>query len=151
MTVMDAPKTQVAFHFNAPDKLDYACRFVRKALRHDARVTLVAPIERLRQLSARLWKQAGHDFLAHAVQGDAPELFSRAPVILVESAESSPHCDVLLNLGAEIPQGFERFARVVEVVASFDEMDRSQARARWRSYQNAGYVIDRRDLVLNGG
>ncbi|MDR3004056.1 MAG: DNA polymerase III subunit chi, partial [Acidovorax sp.] len=30
--------TEVAFHFNAPDKLGYVCRFVRKALRHDARV-----------------------------------------------------------------------------------------------------------------
>lgn len=30
--------TQVAFHFNAPDKLAYVCRLVRKATRQDARV-----------------------------------------------------------------------------------------------------------------
>lgn len=143
-------KTQVAFHFNAPDKLDYACRLVRKALRRDAQLTLVAPIELLRQLSTRLWKQAGHDFLAHAVQGDAPELLALAPVILVESATDSPHRDVLVNLGAQMPLGFEQFARVVDVVASFDEQDRAQARVRWRAYQEAGYAIERHDLVLNG-
>ncbi|KAA5584511.1 DNA polymerase III subunit chi, partial [Pseudomonas aeruginosa] len=106
---------QVAFHFNAPDKLDYACRFIRKAMRHDARVTVVAPLERLRQLSARLWKFGGHEFLAHAVQGDDAELFALAPVVLVEAVQVSPYQDVLLNLGIEMPQGFEDFSKVVEV------------------------------------
>lgn len=139
---------QVAFHFNAPDKLDYACRFIRKALRHDARVTVVAPIERLRQLSARLWKFAGHEFLAHALQGEDAEIFDLAPVLLVESALASAHREVLLNLGTEIPDGFEMYQKVVEVVSSFDEEDRAMARVRWRNYQSAGHVIERFDLVL---
>lgn len=141
----------VAFHFNAPDKLDYACRFIRKALRHDARVTVVAPMERLRQLSAKLWKFAGHEFLAHAVQGEDAESFVLAQVVLVESAESSLHHDILLNLGIEMPLGFERFSKVVEVVSSFDEQDRALARVRWRNYQNGGYAIERFDLVLKEG
>lgn len=141
----------VAFHFNAPDKLDYACRFIRKALRHDARVTVVAPMERLRQLSAKLWKFAGHEFLAHAVQGEDAESFALAQVVLVESAESSLHHDILLNLGIEMPLGFERFSKVVEVVSSFDEQDRALARVRWRNYQNGGYAIERVDLVLKEG
>lgn len=144
-------KPQVAFHFNAPDKLDYACRFIRKALRHDARVTVVAPLERLRQLSTRLWKFAGHEFLAHAVQGDDAELVALAPVLLVESAAASVHRDVLLNLGTDMPDGFDSFAKVVEVVSSFDEQDRAMARVRWRSYQSAGHVIERFDLVLKEG
>lgn len=139
---------QVSFHFNAPDKLDYACRFIRKAMRHDARVTVVAPLERLRQLSTRLWKFGGTEFLAHAVQGEDAEFFALAPVLLVETAQSSSDSDVLLNLGAEIPLGFENFNKVVEVVSSFDEEDRSLARARWRAYQNAGHAIERFDLVL---
>lgn len=144
-------KPQVSFHFNAPDKLDYACRFIRKAMRHEARVTVVAPLERLRQLSARLWKFGGHEFLAHSVQGDDAELFALAPVLLVESAQQSKHHEVLLNLGAEMPQGFEAFSKVVEVVSSFDEQDRALARVRWRDYQSAGHVIERFDLVLKEG
>jgi DNA polymerase-3 subunit chi len=149
MSVAESP-VQVAFHFNAPDKLDYACRFIRKALRHDARVTVVAPMEHLRQLSAKLWKYAGHEFLAHALQGDDAELLALAPVALVEQAQASAHREVLLNLGLDMPQGFEAFAKVVEVVSSFDDEDRAHARVRWRAYQSAGHAIERHDLVLKG-
>ena len=149
MTEISMP--QVSFHFNAPDKLEYACRFIRKAMRHDARVAVVAPIERLRQLSARLWKFAGHEFLAHALQGDDAEVFALAPVVLVECAQTSPFHEILLNLGTEMPRGFEAYAKVVEVVSSFDDEDRALARVRWRSYQSAGHAIERFDLVLKEG
>ncbi len=149
MSMAESP-VQVAFHFNAPDKLDYACRFIRKALRHDARVTVVAPMAQLRQLSAKLWKYAGHEFLAHALQGDDAELLALAPVALVEQAQVSAHREVLLNLGLDMPQGFEAFTKVVEVVSSFDDEDRAHARVRWRAYQGAGHAIERHDLVLKG-
>ena len=149
MSVNSMP--HIAFHFNAPDKLEYACRFIRKALRKDAQVTVLAPMERLRQLSAKLWKFAGHEFLAHAVHGEDTEIFVLAPVVLVERVSESHQRDVLLNLGTELPQGFEMFNKVVEVVSSFDEMDRSQARVRWKHYQNAGHQIERFDLVVREG
>lgn len=142
---------RVAFHFNAPDKLDYACRFIRKALRHDARVTVVAPMERLRALSGRLWKFAGHEFLAHAVYGDDEELFALAPVNLVEHPMHSSHHEVLLHLGEYMPEGLDAFDKVVEVVSSFDDQDKALARQRWRTYQQAGYEIERFDLVLKEG
>lgn len=151
MSVSPSSKPQVSFHFNAPDKLDYACRFIRKAMRHDARVTVVAPLERLRQLSARLWKLGSHEFLAHAVQGDDVQLMQLAPVVLVENVAHTTHYEVLLHLGWEVPEGFESFSKVVEVVSSFDEQDRAQARERWRTYQLMGHTIERHDLVLNGG
>lgn len=151
MSLSPSSKPQVSFHFNAPDKLDYACRFIRKAMRHDARVTVVAPLERLRQLSARLWKLGAHEFLAHAVQGDDVQLMQLAPVVLVESVAHASHHEVLLHLGWEVPDGFESFSKVVEVVSSFDEQDRAQARERWRTYQRMGHTIERHDLVLNGG
>ena len=138
---------QVSFHFNAPDKLEYACRFIRKAMRHDARVTVVAPMDRLRQLSTRLWKFAGHEFLAHALQDDDAELLELAPVILVESLIAVPNQQILLNLGVDVPVGFESYEKVVEVVSSFDEEDRAMARMRWRQYQADGHDIERFDLV----
>lgn len=140
----------IAFHFNVSDKLHYACRFVRKALRHDARLTIVAPMAVLRALSPRLWQQTPHDFLAHAIQGDATELFALAPVVLVEDAALSPHRDILLNLGVQLPHGYEAFARVIEVVSEHDDADRHQARLRWRSYQIAGFAIERKDLTATG-
>lgn len=141
--------TEVAFHFNAPDKLGYVCRFVRKALRHGAQVTVTAPPGVLAHLSARLWKSAPSDFLAHAGPGADAQVLALSPVALVEQASASPHRDVLLNLDEQLPEGVEAFTRVVEVV-SLDDMDRAMARQRWKAYAARGFAIQRHDLVLKG-
>jgi len=139
---------EVAFHFNAPDKLAYACRFARKALRSDARVVIVGPPEVLQPLDGMLWNMAPQDFVAHALQGCDAELWSASPVVLAQGTQGAPHQDVLLNLGAQVPEGFEHFARVVEVVSAHGEADRGMARQRWRQYQAQGHAIVRYDLVL---
>jgi DNA polymerase-3 subunit chi len=54
---------------------------------------------------------------------------------------------VLVNLGADVPQGFEKFDRLIEVVST-DAADREQARNRWRLYTGQGYAIIRHDLNL---
>ena len=43
--------TEIAFHFNAPDKLAYACRFARKAQRAGARLVILAPRPVLTELA----------------------------------------------------------------------------------------------------
>jgi DNA polymerase-3 subunit chi len=53
----------------------------------------------------------------------------------------------LVNLGEQVPAGFERFERVIEVV-SLDEQDRQMARSRWKHYAEHGYAITRHDLNL---
>jgi len=58
-----------------------------------------------------------------------------------------PHQQVLLNLGAQVPDGFERFERLIEVV-SLDEADRQTARSRWKHYADHGFAITRHDLNL---
>ena len=142
---------EIAFHFNAPDKLAYACRFARKALRSDARVVIVGPAPALQALDGMLWNLAPQDFVAHALQGCDPELWKASPVVLAQDTRGVPHEDVLLNLGTEVPEGFERFGRVVEVVSAQDEADRGLARGRWRQYQAQGYDIVRHELVLKEG
>ena len=42
--------TEVAFHFNAPDKLAYACRCARKVQRSGARLVIAAPPDTLAAL-----------------------------------------------------------------------------------------------------
>lgn len=59
--------TEVAFHFNAPDKLAYACRFARKAVRRDMRVVITGSEQDLRQLDRMLWAMAPTDFVAHCL------------------------------------------------------------------------------------
>ncbi|MBS7779818.1 DNA polymerase III subunit chi [Acidovorax sp. CCYZU-2555] len=142
--------TEVAFHFNAPDKLAYVCRFVRKALRNDARVVVTGPPAVTQALSQMLWKLSPTDFPAHACEGDDAQVFAASPVVLVQDERCAPHQDLLLNLWDSVPAHFAPFARVVEVVSAHDEHDRAQARVRWKHYAGLGLNIVRHDLVLKG-
>lgn len=142
--------TEVAFHFNAPDKLAYACRLLRKAVGSGARVVVTGSPQALAQLDAQLWTFSQTDFIAHArIPADAAVL-AASPVILCEqtgAGEPLPHRQVLLNLGASVPGGFDGFERLIEVVSQ-DAQDRQLARSRWKHYTDLGYAITRHDLNL---
>lgn len=140
--------TEIAFHFNAPDKMAYACRFARKAQRSGVRLVITGPADTLAELDGMLWNMTPQDFVAHCSSDAGEELSRYSPVVLAVDVRQAPHQEMLLNLGDALPEGFERFERLVEVVSAANETDRSQARARWRHYASRGYAITRHDLVL---
>ena len=47
--------TEVAFHFNVPDKMNYVCRLLRKATLAKARVVVAGPQQALQTLDEALW------------------------------------------------------------------------------------------------
>ena len=140
--------TEVAFHFGAPNKLEYAARLLRKAVGRGARLVVLGSHDLLRRLDAQLWALAPTEFLAHCVDGD-PSM-PRCPVVLASTLHTGlPVDSVLLNLSEAVPDGFDRFARVIEVV-SHDEEDRLAARGRWKRYAQQGIAIQKHDLNLKG-
>lgn len=139
--------TAIAFHFNAPDRLDYVCRLLRKAVSGGAKVVVLGLTETLEQLDTMLWSFSAIDFVPHCHMASDARLVAASPVILAASTESVPHQDVLVNLGNLVPAGFERFERVIEIV-TLDREDRQLARARWQQYVELGHVITRHDLNL---
>lgn len=137
--------TEVAFHFNAPDKLGYACRLLRKAVAKGSKVVVTGESGLLRDLDVALWTFAPLEFVPHCRgEGSAPAVLAASPVVLAASPRSAPHQQVLVNLGESVPGGFERFERLIEVVTE-DEADRRQARQRWKHYAERGYAITRHD------
>jgi DNA polymerase-3 subunit chi len=72
---------------------------------------------------------------------------AHSPVVLIETPLPAPHRQVLLNLGARVPEGFEQFERLIELVTA-DDQDRANARQRWKHYADRGYAITRHDLAL---
>lgn len=143
--------TEIAFHFNAPDKLAYACRFARKVQRSGARLVITAPEGVLDLLDRMLWALSPQDFVAHCRSDAGDALVYASPVLLTADVPSAPHHEVLLNLRPDVPAEFERFDRLVEVVSAHDDADRAQARTRWRHYASGGHTIVRHDLVLKAG
>ena len=138
--------TDVAFHFNVPHKLDYACRLLRKAHAAGSTVGVVGPEDVLRTLDTALWSFSALDFVPHCL-ASAPEPMRRAtPIVLAGDCAQLADAGVLLNLGDTVPAGFERFERLIELVDTSDA-DRAHARQRWRHYTERGYPIQRHDLA----
>lgn len=136
--------TRIDFHFNAPDKLQYACRLVRKAYRAGQRVVVFADAVAVPEIDRLLWTFAPTEFIPH-VRADDP-LAAETPVILCSEPCDTPHADVLVNLSMRTPDFFSRFERLVEVVTP-DEDDRGGARSRWRFYRDRGYPLQSHDLA----
>lgn len=136
--------TEVAFHFNAPDKVGYACRLLRKAVGAGAAVVVTADAALLDELDATLWTFSAVDFVPHCRAAAPPPVIAWSPVVLTDSPRAAPHHQVLVNLGDAVPEGFEMFERLIEVVTG-DEADRQSARQRWKHYAARGYDIKRHD------
>jgi len=140
--------TDVAFHFNVSQPLAYACRLLRKAYGAGAQVTVVGPQEVLAQLDQELWTFSALDFVPHCQASAPAQVRARTPILLASDAQAAPERapEVLLNLGAQAPAGFERFARLIELVGAA-EAERQHARARWRHYAAHGHPITRHDIM----
>lgn len=137
--------TEIAFHFNAPDRLNYVCRLLRKAVGGGAKVVVIGPADVLIPLDAALWTLTPTDFIPHSGLEADSAVVSRSPVVLTQSVDTPPFFDILVNLGESVPEGFDRFRRLIEVV-TLDEQDRKSARARWKHYADAGFHLTRHDL-----
>jgi len=137
--------TRVDFHFNAPDKLLYGCRLVRKIYRTGQRVLVCADDRSmLTAFDQALWAFSATDFIPHVMTGDPLE--AETPVLLGTSADHVACHEVLVNLGQSTPAGFARFERLIEIV-SVDLADREPGRARWRFYRDRGYQVTTHDIA----
>ena len=133
-------KTDLAFHFNAPNKVAYACKLLRKATLSGARVAVLAAPDVLARLDAELWVFSPLDFVAHVRAPCTTEVLQRTPVVLCDTLDpvyAGGHT-VLVNLLPTVPDGFAQFDRVIEVV-TLDDADRLSARVRWKHYTELGY------------
>ena len=73
-------------------------------------------------------------------------MLAATPIVLAPDCAALPHAGVLVHLGPEVPAGFERFERLIELVGTGDD-ERAQARLRWRHYADRGYAIQRHDVA----
>ena len=141
--------TEIPFHFNVADKLLYACRLLRKGYASGAQIAVTAEPEVLGELNQLLWSFSASDFVPHCRTGHASEFLARNSVLLVDSSAACPHHGVLINLGLQVPSGFERFERFIEVVTQGRD-ERLAARVRWKHYADSGYAPQKHDTAAAG-
>jgi DNA polymerase-3 subunit chi len=128
---------RVDFHSQVSDKYNYTCRLVRKARAANCQIIiLVNDEDQLRLLDQELWQFSATDFLPHVGLSDA--LAAVTPILLTTQLSNSiPHRDLLINLRPQVPDHFEQFNRVIEIVSS-DTEDAQAGRQRFKQYQQSG-------------
>ena len=140
--------TRIDFYFNAADKLQVACRLAGKAAAQGKRLLIYAPQpEAAQRIDRLLWTWPATSFVPHCAVHDA--LAAHTPVLIAGAPESLAAGEVVRNHDAATPPAFERFERLLEIVALEDE-DRRAARERYRFYRERGYRIADHDLARGG-
>jgi DNA polymerase-3 subunit chi len=141
--------TEVEFHVNVADRLQYACRLLRKASRKGVRVAVTGSASVLNELDRQLWTFDAEEFIAHvrvAAGQASSSSVQRSPVWLVEDASVGAELAVLVNLGDELAGGFESYERLIEVVSS-DDAERDAGRQRWKQYLARGYTPRKHEVA----
>ena len=141
--------TDVRFYHNAPDRLRVACVLTAKAFGGGRRVSVFAPDGNIaRHFDQMLWSFQPLAFVPHVAAGSP--LAAETPVVIGSRLDALPADDVLINLGDDLPDGFERFSLVIEVVGPTDP-ERQAARGRFRRYKEQGHTLSAHDLNQRSG
>ncbi len=141
--------TDVRFYHNAPDRLRVACVLTAKASGGGRRVSVFAPDGNVaRHFDQMLWSFQPLAFVPHVAAGSP--LAAETPVLIGTRLEALDDNDVLINLGDDLPGGFERFSLVIEVVGPTDP-ERQAARGRFRRYKEQGHTLSAHDLNQRSG
>lgn len=138
--------TRIDFHSNVADPCQYACRLLRKASGQGARVLVVVDASLLAPLDQALWSLGDTDFLPHCRSSDGADMRSASPIVLHDvdgGALPAVEAAVLVNLSRQLPQGFERFERLIEILPTpeHDAESVALARQRWKHYKDRGYEL----------
>lgn len=130
----------IAFHLNTPDRLNHTCRLLRKAYGQGARLVVLGSAAQIEGLDQALWLMDPVGFLPHGRDGDPDHVMRASPIVLTSKDLSTLdfQADVLVNLGNEVPTGYDRYQRLIEVVSAADP-DVQRARERWKTYKVQGH------------
>lgn len=121
-------------------RLRLACRLAEKAWSQSQKVLMLAPgADEARTLDDMLWTFRDRSFVPHEIY--APGHAPRSTVLISDGAALPTEADVLINLCDTVPEGFERFARIVEPVDG-DPARRQAGRDRFRFYRERGITPD---------
>lgn len=118
--------------------LRYACRLVEKAYTMGLHIHIHTADETMtRQMDDLLWTFRDRSFIPHQKTCAPNELCAVTLDHEPPDDADSTRREVLVNLCSDIPDNYQQFKRIVEIVGSNDEMKKS-ARERFKAYKNNG-------------
>jgi DNA polymerase-3 subunit chi len=124
---------------NTPDAwLRYACRLIEKAYTMGLHIHIHTADESMtRQMDELLWTFRDRSFIPHQSTCEPNELCAVTLNHETLSNTTASNREVLVNLCPHVPDNYQQFKRIVEIVGNDDGMKKT-ARERFKTYKNNG-------------
>lgn len=140
--------TQVIFYSSITDKSVALLALVERALAKKNLVTVTVENQvQAQDFANALWQLQKTSFLPN-VQADS-HLAKHTLVVFDWQQNELCHDDILINLSQKQLTIFSRFRQLIELVG-MDDLDKQQARERFRFYRDRGYQVkhyEEKDLL----
>ena len=133
--------TEVRFYHLERSGLDQALPgLITKALETGRRVLVKMADERaVERMNEHLWVYNPNSFIPHGAKKDGNA--ERQHVYLTANDDNPNNADVLILTGGAQAADIKNFKLCCEMLDGRDEAAVSDARARWKTYKDAGYAV----------
>jgi DNA polymerase-3 subunit chi len=130
----------------AKQRWAFACRLIEKAYLRDLSVVIVneTPAD-AQALDDLLWTFNERSFIPHKVCVDEHSMDPAAKVHLAALPVALPAADLLVNLTARLPDHWERYPRIAEIIDA-DEDRRRLGRERFKTYRDLKVALETHQL-----
>jgi len=130
----------------AQQRWAFACRLTEKAYLRDLRVVILndSPAD-ARLLDDMLWTFNERSFIPHQICLNEQSPDPATKVYLTAPPAAAPAADLLVNLTDRLPEQWERFARIAEIIDA-DEERRRLGRERFKSYRDLKVALETHQL-----
>jgi DNA polymerase III subunit chi len=130
----------------AKQRWSFACRLTEKAYLKDLRIVIVNDtLADAQTLDDLLWTFNERSFIPHKVCPDEQSMDPAARVHLTVSTAAHCAADLLVNLAARLPDQWERYPRIAEIIDA-DEERRRLGRERFKTYRDFKVALETHQL-----
>lgn len=141
--------TDIRFYHLTSTPLERALpKLLEKAREADFRVLVKTDEETIEELNTALWTYDPASFLAH---GSAKDGHGEEQPIYLTASNDNPNGAKLLAVTDGSQPDFAGFERVLDLFDGSDETSVNAARARWKSYTDAGHELQYWQQTETGG
>lgn len=136
----------VAFHIlsESGDEVRhrYACQLAEQAYDQGVAAFIrTVDAAEARRLDDLLWTFSDRAFIPHEIVMEQSPSHPRIAVLIGPNVAPESYRALLINLAADAPADFDRYARIVEVVDA-DAEHKRLARERYKQYRDRGYALE---------
>jgi DNA polymerase-3 subunit chi len=124
----------------------FACRLTEKAYLRDFRVVIVSDASTdTRALDDLLWTFNDRSFIPHQICLDGQPPDPATKVYLASLPSAPPPADLLVNLADRLPEHWDRYPRIAEIIDA-DEERRRLGRERFKAYRDGNVPLETHQL-----